>query len=210
MHHLACLPVSLQARVDAPSAYFSARSTVARMHAWCCSAGAEAEAEAPAPSSLRSVLPAALSGPAVQRCDHCTRGIVGAWDTEAGVVASAYWLGGAKAAPPHSSSGSAGEEKTGSGDRDESAGWRRGLSQLQSAAAMGVQVATHPTDDGTTLQLAAHVLPGAPLAALFCRRTCNHRASVRRGFTPVVCLAVGLAFVARACLWHLPSPVFVL
>jgi hypothetical protein len=121
----------------------------------------DAGAGASAAGTLRSVLPATLAGPTIQRCDHCTHGVTAAWDTEAGVVTSAYWLGSS------SSSGAVGGSPGGDAvdnGQPQTSGWSWVLSQqLQNAAAMGIQIASHPTVDGSTLQLAAHMLPRALL-----------------------------------------------
>jgi hypothetical protein len=98
--------------------------------------------------SVASVLPQAAAGPAAQAQPDCRHGVTLAWDTSAGVLASGYWLGGGSQAP---SSDGAGTQP-----------WRHMLpALLQHGSAMGVLLATHPSTDGTTVNLGAHVLPGA-------------------------------------------------
>lgn len=178
-----CLPAE---RATLQPALASATQCFACMSG-CCGADDGASA-GPTPSSLRSVLPAALAGPAVQRCDQCSHGVIAAWDTEAGVVASAYWLG--DTGESQQNRGSSGDRS----DRDQSAGWFRGLTKLQNGAAMGVHVASHPTADGTTLQCSAHVLPGARLVSDTC---CSHIVALPAN-SAAMCCACNRGPVPRA------------
>lgn len=116
----------------------------------------------PAQGTVRCVLPATHAGPALQRCDHCTHGVTAAWDTESGAVVSGYWLAGSPAAiTGRSSSGASSRFDTAD---QQTSRLNCALKGFQNAAAMGVQVSTNPSHDGTTYQICAHVLPGVLFA----------------------------------------------